>query len=199
MNLAEKFIYFNTQRKQQKAHEYLQERIKTAKFQDGSLDMFFDEKFERHCYYYSTFLLLCLKSGDKLVRGKIHLDNQNLKDVFGDNEANYEHGWVEFEYDGVWWVYDDHYELPIPSNQWYETKTPYEIYKQFTQTELIEHIKKTFPDQIDTNQTSEGEILSTSEIYDIENKIPFSYINLLVKDGEIKSVEIDKEKEMTLI
>ena len=121
-------------RKQKAALEYLQQKMAEVKYKNKPLKDYFNMKYVGNCYYYSTYMFLCLGANAKLVRGTITLKKRE------DNKPYYKHGWVEFEHNGEWFVYDDHYYYPIPIKLWHEVVSPYEIDAKFTQTELIEYV-----------------------------------------------------------
>ena len=51
---------------------------------------------------------------------------------------------IEFEFNGNWFVYDDHYKYPVLLKDYYKAVSPYKIYKKFTQEELVVYLKKDY-------------------------------------------------------
>lgn len=184
-------------KEQTEALNYLYDRLKIGRRRNMSMQEYFDRNYRKNCYYYSTFILMCMKPTDRLVRGKIHLggDHDFVSRTFNDGKIvpNYEHGWVEFEYSGKWWVYDDHYSYPIPIDKWYEINTPYEIYKKFTQKELIDYVKENYPDKVKETKKGKTIFFSTEVISIKKYNIPFWWFDLEIKNGEVVKFEQDKD------
>ena len=172
------------------ALQYMYDRLSIGKRRNKSMQEYFDMHYRGNCYYYSTYILLCMKPTDRLVRGSI--------DTRGRGKAYYKHGWVEFEYEGEWWVYDDHYETPIPMGEWYEMVSPYEVHKKFTQTELLNYVRTNYPNKLTEENKGDITYLSTGIIEIEEFAIPFWLIDLEIKDGEIIKFEQDKHLKEAL-
>lgn len=181
------------QQEQINALNYLYYIMQGATYRNMTMQEYFDKHYLRNCYYYSTYLILCLKSTDRLVRGEIH---NGLKRK--DSIPNYKHGWVEFEFNGKWWVYDDHYVYPISIEEYYKENAPYVIFEKFTQNELLEFVKTKFQDKISETKEGNKTILSTREISDVEHKIPLPFVDLEICDGEISKVSVDAEMKVHL-
>lgn len=191
MSLLKKLRDRVINRKQKAALEYLQQKMAEVKYKDKPLNEYFDMKYVGNCYYYSTYMFLCLGKNSKLVRGTISLKKSE------DNKPYYHHGWVEFEHNGEWFVYDDHYYYPIPIKLWYEVVSPYVIDAKFTQTELIEYVYDNYKEKFNIKEQEDKKIVSTEYIWDGKFCIPFMYIDLVVKDNQITKVEIDKDDVYT--
>ncbi len=188
-NLAEQ----NEEQEQMDALNYLFDRMKIARYRNITMHEYFDKHYLRNCYYYSTYLFLCLKPTDRLVRGEIH---KGLK--CKDSIPNYRHGWVEFEFNDKWWVYDDHYVYPILIEEYYKASAPYIVFEKFTQNELLEFVKKKFPDKIIETRYGNTVLLSTGAISDKEHKIPLPFVDLEICNGEISKVSVDAEMKVRL-
>ncbi|MBQ8615220.1 MAG: hypothetical protein IJ415_01470 [Clostridia bacterium] len=209
MNLLKKIVnrIVITQEEREKQEQtealnYLYDRLKIRSRRNMSMQDYFDKHYRQNCYYYSTFILMCMKPTDRLVRGEIHLGGEHdfISKTFNDGKIvpNYKHGWVEFEFNGKWWVYDDHYSYPIPIDRWYEMKTPYEIYKKFTQSELIDYVKANFPDKVIETKNGETTFISTDVVCIKKYNIPFYWIDLEIQNGEVVKFDQDKDKKECL-
>lgn len=199
MNLLRKLLLNKTERMQVEALEYLHKCLKKASYQDGSMKSYFDKGYRSNCYYYSTFLLLCLKPTDKLVRGNIHIKRgYETVDLYKDKKTypNYKHGWVEFEFKGEWWVYDDHFKYPVKIKEYYKERYPYEINKKFTQKELIEYIKENYLKDLEIETDGKTTKISTGDVWDQKYCLPFYYADLLIKDNKIIKIDIEKRKKI---
>ena len=200
MNLIKKLLLNKKERNQEEVLKYLHECLGKATYQDKSMKSYFDKGYRANCYYYSTFLVLCLKPTDRLVRGNIHIKRgYETVDLCKDKKTypNYKHGWVEFEYNGEWFVYDDHYYYPIPIKLWHEVVSPYEIDAKFTQTELIEYVYHNYKEKFNIKEQEDKKIVSTEYIWDEKFCIPFMYLDLVMKDNRITKVDIDKDDVYT--
>ncbi len=199
--LLQKLIKDNDEKKQIAAFKYLYKRLKIGKHRGKSMQDYFDKHYKANCYYYSTFILMCMKPTDRLVRGCIHIDSELdfIYKSFHKGECpNYEHGWIEFEFNNMWWVYDDHYKYPIPMDEWYKLKSPYKVYKKFTQTELLEYVKENYPDKIIETKNGNITYISTESVSIGRYNLPLSWFNIIMKDGKIVKFEHDKEMKECL-
>lgn len=198
MNLIKKLLLNKKERKQEEVLNYLHECLGKASYQDKSMKSYFDKGYRANCYYYSTFLLLCLKPTDKLVRGNIHIKHgYETVDLCKDKKTypNYKHGWVEFEFKGKWWVYDDHFKYPVKMKEYYKYRSPYEIFKKFTQKELIEYIKENYSKDIEIETSNNTTKIFTGAIWDQKYCLPFYYNDLVIKDDKIVKVDIEKRQK----
>ncbi len=189
------------EKEQEKALKYLYNRLKIGTHRNMSMQEYFDKRYRANCYYYSTYILLCLKPTDRLVRGSIHIDGELdfiYKSFCKGLCPNYAHAWVEFEFNDKWWVYDDHYTYPIQMDLYYEMKKPYKIDKKFTQTELIKYIKEKYSDKIKETKQGETTYISTECINISKYCIPFEWVDLELKNGEIVKFEQDKDMKACL-
>lgn len=191
MSLLKKLRDRVINRKQKAALEYLQQKMAEVKYKNRPLKDYFDMKYVGNCYYYSTYMFLCIGENAKLVRGTISLEKSE------DNRPYYRHGWVEFEYNGEWFVYDDHYYYPIPIKLWHEVVSPYEVDAKFTQTELIEYVYDNYKEKFNIKEQEDKKIVSTEYIWDEKFCIPFMYLDLVMKDNRITKVDIDKDDVYT--
>ena len=182
------------EKEQINALNYLYARMEIATYRNMTMRQYFDKHYLRNCYYYSTYLILCLQPTDKLVRGEIH-NGPKLKD----SVPNYKHGWVEFEYNGRWWVYDDHYVYPQLLEDYYNYHAPYSVNYSFTQKELVEFIKQEFPDKTHETKIDDHTYFSTEAISDSLHKIPLPYIELDVCKNQIVQMSVDKNLQVHLI
>lgn len=201
MGLIKDLFKKNEEQQQIDALNYLYDRLKVGKRRNVSMQEYFDRHYRANCYYYSTFILMCMKPTDRLVRGCIHIDGE-LDFIYKSFQKgtcpNYEHGWVEFEFNGKWWVYDDHYSYPIPMDLYYEMNSPYEIYKKFTQSELIEYIKENYSDKVTETKKGKTIFISTEDVCIKKYNIPFWWFDLEIKNGEVVKFEQDKNMKECL-
>lgn len=200
MGLLKKLLKTKSEQEQISALNYMYKRLKIAQYQNMSMQDYFDKHYRANCYYYSTYILLCMKPTDRLVRGCIHIGELDpIYNLFSKDKKvrpNYEHGWIEFEFKGKWWVYDDHYKYPIRINDYYKLVSPYEIYKKLTQNELLDYVKSKYPNDLTIKANSNITEISTKGLWIDEYKIPLYYTNILIKDGVIKKIEIDKNRKV---
>jgi len=173
-------------KKQRKVLNYLYQKLSQFKYKNKSLSEYFDAKYIGNCYFYSTYMFLCLQENARLVRGSISLEKSQDK-------PNYHHGWVEFEFNGEWYVYDDHYYYPIPIDMWYKIVTPYEIDVKFTHSELIDYICDNFKTKVDIQEKDNIKTISTEYIWDEKFKIPFMYLDMSLVGNKIINIHIDKD------
>jgi len=193
MNIIKKLINKYKLNKQKAALEYMFERFKIATCGKMTMKEYFDKNYRANCYYYSTYFLLCMNKTDKLVRGKIFISDY---DCFSNQKIpNYEHGWIEFEYNGNWFVYDDHYKYPVLLKDYYKAVSPYKIYKKFTQEELVVYLKKEYPNKTNITEDEDYVYIKTGDLYDYKYNIPFYNLDLFFnKDMEIAKVQTEKLK-----
>ena len=81
---------------------------------------------------------------------------------------------------------------------YYEMNTPYEIYKKFTQSELIEYIKENYPDKVTENKKGKTIFISTEDVCIKKYNIPFWWFDLEIKNGEVIKFEQDKNMKECL-
>lgn len=199
MGLIEKLFRTKQEKKMVEALKYLYSRLKIGRYENMTMQEYFLKDYRANCYYYSTYILLCMKPTDMLCRGIIHLDGDHdfISRLLHKGEVvpNYEHGWVEFEFGGEWWVYDDHYNNPIPLEEWQKQRKPYEVYRKFTQTELIDYVTQKYSDKISISKQGHKTQISTEDIWDSKYDIPFPWVDLIIKNGEIKKVDVDIQRK----
>jgi len=199
MNLIKKLLLNKKERNQEEVLKYLHECLGKATYQDKSMKSYFDKGYRANCYYYSTFLVLCLKPTDRLVRGNIHIKRgYETVDLCKDKKTypNYKHGWVEFEFKGQWWVYDDHFNYPVKMKEYYKQRYPYEIFKKFTQKELIEYKKENYSKDLEIETNNNTTKIFTGAFWDKKYCLPFYYTDLVIKNDKIVKVDIEKRKKM---
>lgn len=204
MGFIKKIIERNEEKQQKVALDYMYDRLKIGTCGRESMQEYFDHGYRANCYYYSTYILLCMKPTDVLVRGEIFKDynpvvsklNHRCNDK---KRPNYKHGWIEFEFKGKWYVYDDHYKYPLPKNYYYKKiVAPYEIYKKFTQTELIDYMLTKYSDKFDVKKEDNKKIISTYGLWDKGFNIPFYDMDLHFEDDELTKVNIEINRKKTL-
>ncbi len=191
MGIIKNLIERNEEKQQKLALEYMYDRLKIGTCGRETMQEYFDHHYRANCYYYSTYILLCMKPTDVLVRGNINTFEKA-------NAPNYKHGWIEFEFKGKWYVYDDYYKYPLPKNYYYKKVAPYEIYKKFTQTELINYMLTKYSDKFDVKKEDNKKIISTYGLWDKEFNIPFYDMDLHFEDDELTKVDIEINRKKTL-
>ena len=201
MRLLEKLYIRKEEKELKDALKYLYNRLKVGRYENITLQDYFLKDYRANCYYYSTYIFLCMKPTDRLCRGKIHLegDHDFISRLLheGKTVPNYEHGWVEFEYNGKWWVYDDHYNNPIPLEEWEKQRKPFDVYQKFTREELVVYLTEKYKDKITIlNDGNKVHISSSSNIWDSKYSIPFPYIDAVYKNGNVKRLEIDTQRKV---
>lgn len=97
-----------------------------------SFEEYLEHRYRNNCYFYSAYALMGLKPQDFLVRGDI-----SLKSNYVWRNGGYPHGWVEFEFEGEYYVFDSMLEKPVPKQEYYDDYKPQISYKK-SQKEILE-------------------------------------------------------------
>ena len=92
-----------------------------------SFEEYLNHRYRDNCYYYSAYALMGLNSDDFVVRGFIDLDDWK----------NYQHGWVEFKFEGKEYVFDSALRGITTKEEWYKKFNP-RIYYKKTQKEILD-------------------------------------------------------------
>ncbi len=159
--------------KQKQAWEYLQNRMEMVTVKNVPLNKLLQNPENGMCYFYSSFIILGLSDEDRLVRGR---RSSSLNDI----SKWFERGWVEFEFGGEWWVFDEPYKMPIKKEKWYNLK-PYFVQMTVEKQNLLSYVKSTYGDDI-----------SKQKIWDEKHYLSLPYVNIETEDGATK-IDIDKE------
>lgn len=107
------------------------------------------EKFEGYlkhgyqdsCYNYSLYALMGLKPEDVLLRGFIDVNERG--------RSNYHHGWVEFDFEGDEYVFDNHFTRIVPKEEWYELRKPDITYRKTQKEILDQYLNETYAFKVD--------------------------------------------------
>jgi len=94
MGLIKDLLKKSEEQQQIDALKYMYNRLKIGKRRNLSMQEYFDRHYRANCYYYSTFILMCMKPTDRLVRGCIHIDGELdfiYKSIQKGTCPNYEH------------------------------------------------------------------------------------------------------------
>ena len=92
-----------------------------------SFEEYLNHRYSDNCYYYSAYACMGLKPDDFLVRGCIDVDGCK----------NYNHGWVEFKFDGHEYVFDSMIKGIVLKQEWYKSYNPRVEYIK-TQREILD-------------------------------------------------------------
>ena len=119
-----------------KANRYFKKSVKKVYIERRanieSFEEYLSHRYRDNCYHYSAYALMGLKSNDFLVRGNICIPG----DFFW-KDGGYSHGWVEFEFEGLEYVFDSMHKCVVPKQEWYELYKPRIDYKK-TQKEILD-------------------------------------------------------------
>lgn len=120
----------------ERAWEYFLDRTKVV-YVDRcttieSFEDYLEHRYRNNCYFYSAYALMGLKPQDFLVRGDICLERN-----FVWRNGGYPHGWVEFEFEGEYYVFDSMLEKPVPKQEYYDYYKPQITYKK-SQKEILD-------------------------------------------------------------
>lgn len=113
-----------------------QKKIKT-------FQQFLEYRYQAMCYFYSAYAIMGLRETDKLVRGRIDVGSGlgALYRLFFPNiekpNSDYNHGWVEFYYQGTWYVFDNLLKEIVLKKDYADFRNPVIDY-EITKKQLIE-------------------------------------------------------------
>ncbi len=111
-------------------------------FDIETFEAFLNHRYEQICYYYSAYAIMGLEDTDKLVRGRIDVGNELgflYQKMFPNMErpnSDYDHGWVEFYYEGHWYVFDNLLKIIVLKEDYEEFRKPV-INSKMMKQELI--------------------------------------------------------------
>lgn len=115
----------------ERANRYFRARTKRVYIERctkiESFEEYLTHRYRDNCYYYSGYALMGLKPSDFLIRGFIDLDDYK----------DYHHGWIEFEFEGVEYVFDSRLKGVAQKQEYYEYFNPRIDYKK-TQREILD-------------------------------------------------------------
>jgi len=171
MSIIQKIV---AKHKQKQATEYFNKKMDKVIVKGHKLSYLLKDPEKGLCYYYSSFAILGLTGIDLLVRGKVRLPNHT--------ESDYRHGWVEFKFEGNWWVFDDRCGKPIKKEEYYQQFQPV-IESKISLSYMLNYIEKTY-----------GKNISKREIWDNEFLISLPYVKLDY-DSEENRVVIDQNNK----
>lgn len=108
-----------------------------------SFEKFLGYRYQQICYYYSAWAIMGLEDTDKLIRGRIDVGNELgflYQKMFPNMErpnSDYNHGWVEFFYQGKCYVFDNLLKEIVLKEDYEDYRKPV-IHCELTKKELIE-------------------------------------------------------------
>ena len=121
------------------AQEYFEERMKKIYLVDlknNEVNGFFGRHLNlkgKYCYYLTVLALLGLEKDDKRYCGMI---DTMLRPGY-ERRKDYLHSWVEYHFEGEFFVYDPLVGCSIPQDAYYNICSPRKITSQRTQVEML--------------------------------------------------------------
>ncbi len=88
-------------------------------------------RYRNNCYEYSSTAIIGMRQDDYLVRGSLTISYDWMW-----ADGGYEHGWVEFLYNGDEYVFDSRCKGVVPKDEWYSEFNPQSIVK-FTRQDIF--------------------------------------------------------------
>lgn len=161
------------------AREYYNpKRYAFLKFQD-----YLAKHYKDSCYHYSSYAIMALLSNDHIVRGKIDVDENGY--------SNYEHGWVEFSFNGEEYVFDSLNYSIVEKQLYYEHMKPI-----ITYISSLGETLDIFTSPENSVQISENtfKVKDFDLVYNQFMKIDSSHLFLPLSESEI--IIDDKEKQL---
>ena len=132
-----------------KANEYFLKRTRNVFIERcnnlgiETFEGYLSHNYRDSCYNYSLYAFMGLKPEDVLLRGFI--------DVKGSGRSNYHHGWVEFNFEGDEYIFDNHFTKVVPREEWYMLRKPEITYRR-SQKEIIDmYLNETYAFEVDEN------------------------------------------------
>lgn len=151
-----------------------------------TLKAFLEHRYQNMCYYDSVYAIIGLRETDKLVRGSVNMYrgmlSRLLAEVFPGAEipkVNYEHGWIEFYYQGKWYVFDNLLDSIVTRQEYRIISEPIVQYK-LTKKRLLEIYTSK------AHATKEGNIYHVKELKPerTNTAIPFSNATIELDENQ---------------
>lgn len=180
------------EQKQKAALDYLYDNLAFANCKDMTMQEYFDKKYGSNCYYYSTYIMMCMRPTDKLVRGEVTTK--------GDDPIKFRHGWVEFKYKNDWFVYDSLKDFPVLLEDYYKETSGVEIETKITKSNFIKRIKETKSDMVSIEEKDGITKITTKDFWDPKYKAPLENAEIVLDKDKVVEMNIDcsKEKEFKI-
>ena len=118
------------------AHNYFHDKIreKVLVVLGGKMRDYFSIPAQEWCYYLSAWAVMGLDSDDLRVVGTI-----DETPTYGRKHPNdYKHAWVEFQFEGEWYVYDSSKRHVYLRDDYYDRYHPRKITSRLTQNEILQ-------------------------------------------------------------
>lgn len=135
-----KNLDFAIQTQLYKANQYFKSAIESVFVENNGIIKPFSEYCYQprggSCYYYSTWALMGLKSGDYRICGTIDVPARPGFKATPD----YRHAWVEFQYENEYYIYDSMESLVYPFAVWVESRHPRAITFRMTRAEILDRV-----------------------------------------------------------
>lgn len=97
-----------------------------------TFERYLAHRYRNSCYWYSEYALMALNEDDILVRGDI-----TIKEGCICCNGKYNHGWVEFFYDGKIYIFDSRCTDILLKEEWYKKFKPKNMVKR-TKREILD-------------------------------------------------------------
>lgn len=143
-----------------------------------TFSQYLSHRYRNSCYFYSSYALMGLNDGDRLVRGTITLDYDWMWE-----DGGYGHGWIEFDYQGEEYIFDSRCRYIELKKEWYEKFNPQNIVR-FTKREILDSVF--LPSK--TRQLEDGayEVYGLEGRYDKNYRLsPLKMSKIYMQNGEI--------------
>lgn len=99
-----------------------------------TFEQYLNHRYRNNCYNYSASAIMGMSLDDYLVRGDI-----TIYDSWQWENGGYDHGWVEFNFEGETYVFDSRVNGVTLKKEWYLKFKPKNIVK-FTKREILNSI-----------------------------------------------------------
>lgn len=174
------------------ADKYFLERMKNIFIDRGvykiveTFEEYLNHRYKNNCYWYSATAIMGMLENDYLVRGSITLSYDWMW-----CDGGYEHGWVEFVFQGKEYVFDSRCKGVVLKKEWYEEFNPQNIVK-FTKKQVLDSVFA--PEKMTYLQDGTYQI---AEVYE-ENSVcnfynPYAKSKIHFENGKIKSFTAFRE------
>lgn len=143
-----------------------------------TFEEYLSHRYRNNCYNYSSFAMMGLGKDDKLVRGDICLPDDDWRWCDG----GYNHGWIEFWYNGEEFIFDSRCQGIRRKDEWYKKFKPEKMVK-FTQAEILDMLFE--KGELEEQYSGCYKVKDMSKKKDPNHKIsPLTKAQIYIIDGE---------------
>ena len=151
-----------------------------------TFEEYLNHRYKNNCYWYSAAAIMGMLENDYLVRGSISLSHDWMW-----CDGGYEHGWVEFTFQGKEYVFDSRCKGVVLKQEWYEEFKPQNIVR-YTKQQVLNTVfiskKMTYLQDGGYQITEVYEQEDTNNLFN-----PFIKSKIYFEDGKIKCFVAFKE------